>query len=150
LVGPYENLSRIKMESAATDKSARAEALRLSLKVLAMDSGNDDARYQAATVWMWDGDYRLSLEQLDKLSSDAKMQIGAEALMCADYARLDQHDKIDATAKRMAQNADLTEQDIRTCLSALRAGRRADLIEMLYNAVALHKPLSADGLRMLG
>ncbi len=34
LTGAYLNLSRMKMEAAASDRAARAEALRLSLKVL--------------------------------------------------------------------------------------------------------------------
>jgi hypothetical protein len=39
------NLSRIRMQSAATDQVARAEALRLSLKVLQLDPANDEAHY---------------------------------------------------------------------------------------------------------
>jgi cytochrome c-type biogenesis protein CcmH/NrfG len=45
LVGPYLNLSRVRMQSAATDQVARAEALRLSLKVLQLDPANDEAHY---------------------------------------------------------------------------------------------------------
>ena len=62
LASAYLNLSRIRMPEAATDKAARAETLRLSQKVLEMDPGNDEARYQMATSYLWNGDHRLSLE----------------------------------------------------------------------------------------
>jgi Flp pilus assembly protein TadD len=150
LTGAYLNLSRIMMPEAATDKAARAEALRLSRKVLEMDPGNDEARYQMATSYLWDLDYRLSLEQVRKLSPEARTQVGAEAILCADRAALGPRETTDEAAKALAANADLTEQDVDTCLPALRAARRADLIEMLLEASAGHKALSAQGLRVLG
>ena len=150
LTGAYLNLSRIRMQEAATDKAARAETLRLNQKVLEMDPGNDEARYQMATSYLWNGDYRLSLEQVRKLSPEAREQVGAEAILCADRAALGPRETADEAAKALAANADLTEQDVDTCLPALRAARRADLIEMLLEASAGHKTLSPQGLRVLG
>lgn len=150
LTGAYLNLSRIRMQEAATDKAARAEVLRLSQKVLEMDSRNDEARYQVSTIYLWNADYRLSLEQLTKLSPEARKQIGAEAVLCADRAALGPREGVDEAAKALAANADLTEQDVDTCLPPLRAARRADLIEMLLQASAGHHTLSPQGLRVLG
>lgn len=150
LASAYLNLSRIRMPEAATDKAARAETLRLSQKVLEMDPGNDEARYQMATSYLWNGDHRLSLEQVRKLSPKAREQVGAEAILCADRATLGPRETADEAAKVLAANADLTEQDVDTCLPALRAARRADLIEMLLEASAGHKALSPQGLRVLG
>jgi tetratricopeptide (TPR) repeat protein len=150
LVGAYLNLSRIRMGEAATDKTARAEALRLSRKVLEMDPGNDEACYQTATIYLWNGDYRLSLEQVETLSPGARAQVGAEALVCADRAALGPRASVDEAAKSLAANADLTEQDVDTCLPALRAARRADLIQILLDASGAHQALSPQGLRVLG
>lgn len=150
LVGAYLNLSRIRMPEATTDKAARAEALRLSQKVLEMDSGNDEARYQTAMIYLWNGDYRLSLEQVKKLSPEARAQVGAEAILCADRAALGPREMADEAAKTLAANVDLTEQDVNTCLPALRAARRADLIETLLESSAGSKALSPQGLRVLG
>ncbi len=144
------NLSRLKMQTAATDRSARAEALRLSLKVLQFDAANDEAHYQAATVLFWNKDYRLSLEHLQKLSAQSGAQVGAQALLCADHAALGQRDATSQAAAALDANPGLTEQDADTCLPALREARRADLIEPLYAAVATRQPLSAAGLRILG
>lgn len=150
LVGAYLNLSRIRMQTAATDQSARAEALRLSLKVLQLDPANDEANYQAATVLFWNKNYRLSLEHLKKLSAQSGAQAGAQALLCADHAALGQREATSEAAAALAANPDLTEQDADTCLPALRAARRADLIEPLFAAVAGHQLLSPAGLRILG
>jgi tetratricopeptide (TPR) repeat protein len=150
MVGAYLNLSRIRMQSAATDQSARAEALRLSLKALRLDPANDEANYQAATVLFWNKDYRSSFEHLKTLSAKSRAQVGAQALMCADYASLGEHDATSEAEAALAANSDLTEQDADTCLPQLREARRADLIEPLFAAVANQHALSPAGLRILG
>ena len=150
LVSAYLNLSRIRMQSAATDQAACAEALRLSLKALQLDPANDEAHYQAATVFFWNKDYRRSIEHLEHLSAQSAAQIGAQALTCADYASLGEHDATSAAEGALAANPDLTEQDADTCLTALREARRADLIEPLFAAAAKHQALSPAGLRILG
>ena len=150
LTGAYLNLSRIKMQSAATDPAVRAEALRLSLKVLQLEPASDEAHYQAATILFWNKDYRPSLAHLQKLSAEARVKIGAEALVCADLAALGHRQETDEAAGALAANPDLTEQDVNISLPALRAAQRADLIELLLNAAAKRQALSVDGLRVLG
>jgi tetratricopeptide (TPR) repeat protein len=150
LVGAYLNLSRIEMQAAAADQSARAEALRLSLKALELDPANDEANYQAATVFFWNKNHRLSLERLKKLSAQSAAQVGAQALLCADHAALGEREATREAASALAANPDLTEQDADTCLPALRAAHRADLVEPLFAAVAGHQALSPAGLRILG
>lgn len=150
LASAYLNLSRIKMAAAAGDRAARAEALRLSLNVLERDSKNDEARYQAATIYFWDRQYHVSLGELHKLSSDARMKIGAQALACADTAAVGDREALQKAAEALAANPDLTEDDADTCVPSLRTARRADLIARLLTAAAAHHPLSPAGLRMLG
>jgi tetratricopeptide (TPR) repeat protein len=150
LVAAYLNLSRIRMQSAATDQSARAEALRLSLKALQFDPANDEANYQAATVLFWNKDYRSSLEHLKELSAQSRAQVGAQALICADHASLGEHDASSEAQGALAANPGLTEQDADTCLPALRDAHRADLIEPLFAAVASHQTLSPAGMRIIG
>jgi Flp pilus assembly protein TadD len=150
LVSALMNLSRLDMSSAATDKTARAEALRLSLNVLRLDSKNDEANYQVATISNWNHDSPQSLEYLERLSAQASVQVSAQALVCAAHAALGPASATDAAAVALAANADLTEPDADTCIPALRAAHRADLIESLLAAVATHQPLSPSGVRMLG
>jgi Flp pilus assembly protein TadD len=150
LASAYLNLSRIKMETAATDQADRREALRLSLKAIELEPVNDEAHYQSATILSWDKNYRSSLQHLQKLSVESQAKIGAEALFCADYGAIGDGEKTSEAARAMENNPDLTEQDANTCLPSLRLVRRADLIEDLFNAAAAHQPLSPDGLRILG
>jgi tetratricopeptide (TPR) repeat protein len=150
LASAYLNLSRIKMETAAANKSDQREALRLSLKAIELDPANEDAHYQAATILSWDKSYRSSLQHLQKLSPASQAKIGAEALFCADYAALGDREKTNQAARALENNSDLTEQDAQTCLPSLRTARRADLIETLFTAAAAHQPLSPAGLRILG
>lgn len=150
LVGAYLNLSRIRMQRAATDKVARAEALRLSEKALQLEPTNDESNYQAATILFWNKDYRGSLQRLGHLSAQSKAKVGAQALTCAVQAALGERDATTDAEKALASNPDLTEQDADTCLGTLRIARRADLIEPLFAAAAIHQALSPAGLRILG
>lgn len=144
------NLSRIDMQTAAEDGTARAEALRLNQRVLQLEPANDEAHYQLATIFAWEKSYQSSLDQLAKLSAQAQEQIGAETLRCADEAALGDRDETTQAANALAANAELTEQDADSCLPQLRAARRADLIEPIFAAAAKRQPLSAAGLRILG
>src|SRR4051812_49344846 len=150
VAGPYLNLSRIKMTTAADDMAARAEALRLSLRAIELEPANDEAHYQAATILSWNKEYSSSLQHLQRLTPESRSKIGAEALLCSDYAAIGDREKTSEAARSMENNRDLTEQDAHTCLSNLRAARRADLIEELFSAAAARQALSPDGLRVMG
>jgi len=149
LLGAYLNLSRIYLQTAATDAAARAEALRLSEKAALLAPDNDEAHYQAATLLTWEEKYQRSLDHLARLSAEARVQVGAEALFCADEAGLQHNEAASRHATALAANPGLTEQDAMTCLPALRAAHRADLIETIFVAAAGRHLLSAAGLRIL-
>lgn len=150
LAGACLNLSRIDMQTAATDAAARAEARRLSERVIQLEPANDEANYQLATILAWEKSYQRSLDHVAKLSPQARGQVGAEALRCSDEAALGHRDEATQAAGLLAANPDLTEQDALSCLPQLRAAHRADLIETIYAAAAHRQPLSAAGLRILG
>lgn len=150
LVGASLNLSRIDMQTAATDLAARAEARRLSERVIQLEPANDEANYQLAAIFGWGKSYRSSLDHLAKLSPEAREEVGAEALRCSDQAALGHRDEATQAASSLAANPDLTEQDAMSCLPQLRAARRADLIETIFAAAANRRPLTAAGLRILG
>ncbi len=150
LAGASMNLSRIDMQSASDDLSRRAEARRLSEKVLQLDPSNDEAKYQLATIYAWDHGYRRSLDYLESLGQPAREQVGSEALRCSDEAALGNSDGASKAATALAANPDLTEEDAMICLPALRTARRADLIETIFASAARRQALSATGLRILG
>ena len=146
LVSAYLNLTRIEMQSAASDPRIRQQALRHSLRIIQLDPRNDEAHYQLANLYLWAKQHQLSLNQLEKLSESARMQVGAQALFCADRASLGQRDATSMAASALSANPDLTEADADTCLPALQKARRADLIEALFASV---RNPSADALRIL-
>ena len=150
LTGAYLNLARIDMETAATDRAARAEALRLTEKALAVEPNNDEANYHMATILAWDQDYQRSLEHVQKLSTEARARVGVQALLCANSAGLGHREATEQAAAALIANPDLMEQDANTCLPALRAARRADLIDAIFTAAATHQALSPQGQRILG
>lgn len=150
LASPYMNLSRIDMRTAESASAARSEALALSEKALRLEPGNDEAKYQIATILAWQKEYQRSLDTLSRLSPDARKQIGAEDLACSDEASLGAKDLTTKAAGALASNPDLTEQDADECLPALRSARRADLIEEIFRAAGSLHPISPAGLRILG
>jgi len=150
LASAYMNLSRIDMRTAEDDSAARSEALTLSEKALRLEPGNDEAKYQIATILAWQKEYQRSLDTLSRLSPDARKQIGAEDLACSDEASLGAKDLTTKAAGALASNPDLTEQDADACLPALRSARRADLIEEIFRAAGSLHPISPAGLRILG
>ncbi len=150
LTGAYLNLSRLDMQTAATDESARAEALSASEHVARVDPANDDANYQIATILSWQKNYARSLVYLEKLSAQARGQLSVQALRCTNEAALGHREATAQAVAALTANPDLTEQDANACLPALRTARRADLIDSLLSAANAHRSLSTSGLRTLG
>ena len=150
LASAYMNLSRMDMPTAATDAAARAEALALSEKAAQREPTNDDANYQIATILSWEKSYPRSLIYLKKLSADARKQVGAADIFCVVEVAMGGREAASQAADALASNPDLTEQDADACLPALRAARRADLIDAIFAAAGARHPLSAGGLRTLG
>jgi tetratricopeptide (TPR) repeat protein len=138
------------MQTAASDKTARASALRAYTKLLLKEPNNAEANYQAAMLLMWDQSYERSVEHLKRLSPEDRSRIGAQIVLCADEAALHHATAADKAAASIAAAPDLSEQDAMEVLPALQAAHRADLIELIFRAANDKKPLSADGLRILG
>jgi tetratricopeptide (TPR) repeat protein len=148
--GAYLNLARIYMQTAASNPEERAKALRLYEGILKAEPANAEANYEAATLSMWSQKYQRSLDYLEKLTPEARRQVGAESLLCADEAGLGHKEAVNRAAASLIANPDLAEQDAMTVLPVLRTSGRADLVESIFAAVAERHPLSAAGLRVMG
>lgn len=150
LAGAYLNLGRIEMQAAGDHSGRRASALQLYEKVLRMDPSNVEANFQVATLLMWNGKYASSLVHLEKARAAMRGQVRVEALKCADEAGLGNMSATNHSAAAMIANPELSERDAVFVLPALRAARRADLIDSIFTAANARTPLSAYGLRVLG
>lgn len=150
LVGAYLNLGRIEMQTAGSDTATRISAQRLYQKALSLDPKNAGANFQLATLLMWEGKYATSLAHLAVADPAMRGEIRAQALRCADEAGLGHKSATDRAASAMTANPKLSEEDAVFVLPALRAARRADLIDSIFTAAKARSPLSASGLRVLG
>ncbi len=150
LAGAYLNLGRIYMQTAESDKTARASALRIYDRLLRREPNHAEANYQAAMLLMWDHDYERSLQHIAKLGPEDRSRISTQIVLCADEAALHHASAADKAAAAIEAAPDLTEQDAMEVLPALRAAHRADLIESIFAAANDKTPLSANGLRILG
>jgi tetratricopeptide (TPR) repeat protein len=150
LAGAYLNLGRLEMEKAARDKAARSSALHVYERLLRMEPDNAEANYEIATVLMWDQSYTRSLDHIARLSEEARKQIGAEVILCADEAALGHATEANKAAALIVANPDVAETDAMEVLPPLRIAHRADLIESIFAAVNDRHPLSVAGLRILG
>lgn len=150
LTGAYLNLARIDMETAETHAADRDDAARLYDKVLLTEPGNAEANFNDALLLSWSHRYEASLERLAKLDSEGRHAVRAEVLVCTDEAALGHKEGADRAAGELVGNPALTEQDAMSVLPALRASRRADLIDRIFTAANARQPLSAGGLRILG
>jgi tetratricopeptide (TPR) repeat protein len=150
LDGAYLNLGRIYMQTAESDKTARASAQRTYDRLLRREPNHAEANYQAAMLLLWDHDYEGSLQHLAKLGPEDRGRISAQIVLCADEAALHHASAADKAAAAIEAAPDLTEQDAVEVLPALRAAHRADLIESIFAAANDKTPLSANGLRILG
>jgi tetratricopeptide (TPR) repeat protein len=84
------------------------------------------------------------------LSEEARKQIGAEVILCADEAALGHATEANKAAALIVANPDVAETDAMEVLPPLRIAHRADLIESIFAAVNDRHPLSVAGLRILG
>lgn len=150
LVGAYLNLGRIEMRTAGSDAGTRVKALSLYREALRLAPTNADANFQIATLLMWEGKHADSLKHLAVADATMHGEIRAQALRCADEAGLGNTSATNRAAAAMVANPDLSERDAVFVLPALRAARRADLIDSIFTAADARTPLSASGLRVLG
>ena len=149
-LGTVENLIRLDLDTAEKDVAVRREARALCEKILAAAPGDDEARYQLATILAWENKPRLVLEEISRLSANARASTPVLALQCAATGASGTEAAASAAVKALAAQSDFSEADAEECAGPLRAARRTALIEELYTAAALHHELSAGGLRMLG
>lgn len=150
LAGAYLNLGRVDMESAATDAAIRAEAKRMCERVLELDPASDEAYYLLATLLTWERSYQSALNELGRMSLEARGQVGAMALDCADEAGTGNVKATTEAALALTANPALSEPDAWTCIPQLRAAERAELIDELLTSASAHGALTPRGQRMLG
>jgi tetratricopeptide (TPR) repeat protein len=149
LTAAHLNLGRLYQEHVATDPQARRKALDVYLRVLAYESANAEAHYQAAVLLLEQGEYQRSLEHFMRLPSETQASGQALSVLCADHAALGHIRAAEEAAARLRASSDFSELDAQQSLGGLVAGKRDDLIISLLEELQSHGSLSMASLHTL-
>ena len=89
----YLNLGRLYQENAAQFAEAPKKAGQIYQRILQYDPSHLEAGYQSAVLLQILGDYETSLLQVAKLPPDFQQSAQVTALLCANYAGLENPQK---------------------------------------------------------
>jgi tetratricopeptide (TPR) repeat protein len=148
--GAYLNLGRLYQENAASDPGAPAKALGVYREVLEYDSGNAEANYQSARLFLTQGQFEESLAHVSRLSPESQQSAQTLSIECADYARLGNVQGTDQAARQLMAALDLSELDVQQALIGLIPGKRDDLIVALAESLQSRQQLPAALLQTQG
>lgn len=150
LISAYLNLGRMLMSSGSEDLTARQRAVHLYEDVLRRDPSNGTALFELAILLEWRHQYRASLENILHLPQRVQQKARVQAVICADQAGLGNRNAERHAALLMESDPHLTEQDVMLAFPELRIAHQATMIATLLTAANQHRPLSIQGLRLLG
>jgi tetratricopeptide (TPR) repeat protein len=145
----YLNLGRLYQEASRADPHARRKAIDLYQRVLAYEPSNAEAHYQAAVVFLEQGEYQHSLEHLLRLPAQTQASAQGLSILCADEAALGHKGPAEEAAVRLVLSPDLSELDAQQSLAGLVAGKRDDLIIALFEELRSRSSLSPASLHAL-
>ena len=148
--GAYLNLGRLYQENSAVDAEAPRKALEVYQSVLNYDPRNSEANYQSALLLLGQKSYRSSLQRLSALPADIQNRAQVLSIACADYAALGDGTQAEDSARRLASNQDLSEEDVTPILPALEAARRDDLEILLLKNLQARRALAPQIQRAMG
>lgn len=148
--GAYLNLGRLYQENSAADSQAGRKALETYERVIKYEPGNSEANYQSAALLLQQGKYQDSLSRLAHLPADTQNSAQALSLRCGDYVAMGDGKRADDTATLLLRSPDFSEPDAQQILSALRMGKRPDLVIALLENLQNRHALSAAMLHPLG
>jgi tetratricopeptide (TPR) repeat protein len=146
----YLNLGRLYQEHSAKDAEAVRKALATYAAVLAYEPGHAEANYQSAVLLQASGDFRRSLEHLERLPAADQARPHVLAVRCGNHAALGDRAETDRAAERLRARRDLAEADLRPLLPILVSHGREDLAVSLLEALRAEASASAESLQQLG
>ena len=131
----YLNLGRLYQENAAQFAEAPKKAGQIYQRILQYDPGHLEAGYQSAVLLQILGDYKTSLLQVAKLPPDFQQSAQVTALLCANYAGLENRAKADEHAAKLIRHSEFSEADVISLWPVLEAKKRTDLMVKLCESL---------------
>ena len=150
LAAAYMNLGRLYQEHATGDPAAPRKALAVYRQLLTIDPSQREALFQAAYLAACIGDWATSREWLDRLPPDLRSRPQALAIVAVDAAGVGDRAQATNTARALAGQPELAEQDVLAILPALDLAKDDALTEQLFAALEQRHLASAASLRQLG
>ncbi len=147
--GAWLNLGWLYQEHRTEDPHAAEKSLDVYRSVLQYEPGNQEANYQAAALLTSRGDFRTSMEHLAQLSADEQDRPRALSIRCANQTGLGDFAEAKATAGKLLDHPQLSEQDVADILPALEALDRDAIRTALLEGLQRRHLASARSLRYL-
>lgn len=145
----YENLGRLYQERAAADPAARARAIDVYRRLIAVAPASVEGLYQAAFLLALEGQFAESRAFVERLPGDVRRRPQALAVLAASLAGLGQASAAARAAQALVAHPDLTELDVLAVLPALPAGRADGIARVMLEGLDRRGLVSAASLSAL-
>ena len=146
--GAALNLGRLYQENTAQFVNAPKQALQIYLGILRYDPAHTEANYQCAVLLQLLGNFQTSLLHAGKLPAEFQQSAQFYALLCGNFAGLENRAKADEYAAKLISHADFNEADALSIWSVLENKKREDLL--LKFSEALQPKLSPEIFHRVG
>ena len=150
LAGAYLNLGHLYQQNAAAHHDAPQKALAIYGKLLRIEPGNVEARYQSALLLERSSAFKASLDHLARLPAADQERAQALSVRCADLAGLGERQKASAAADELLHSPDLTDADIVSILPVLAASHQDELEQHLLEGAVKRRLAGFDLVDALG
>ena len=148
--GAYLNLGHLYQQNAAADHDAPQKGLAIYGKLLRIEPGSVEARYQSALLLERSSAFKASLDHLARLPAADQERAQALSVRCADLAGLGERQKASAAADELLNSPDLTEADIVSILPVLAASHQDEIEQHLLEGAVKRRLAGFDLVDALG
>lgn len=145
----YENLGRLYQERAGADPAARARAIDVYRRLIAVEPSTVEGLYQAAFLLALDGQHAESRAMAMRLPDEIRRRPQALAIVAADLAALGDMAAATRAAEELTGHPDLAEVDVLAVLPALPAGPADEIARVMLEGLDRRGLVSPASLQAL-
>jgi tetratricopeptide (TPR) repeat protein len=118
----YENLGRLYQERTDGNPAMRARAIAVYRKLLDVEPGHVEGRFQSGFLLALDGQFAASRAMIERLPEDVRQRPQALAVLAADLVGLGDMTAARRVVERLAVHPALTDADVLSVLPAIPTG----------------------------
>ncbi len=147
---PYENLGRLYQEQSAADPGARAKALEVYGRLLAVQPSNAEALYQSGFLLALDGAFAASRPLVERLPAEVRRQAHVQVLLALDLAGAGDTAGTATAVRALAADPQLSAPDILAVIPAFDHLPSDELPEQLLKELDRRDLATTESLQALG